>query len=265
MNPVVTRNRIVPVRQSALVKKILQAVILIPVTPRVADEQVIGTHSRSAPLASTLADPNNLGPRSRRSIRSMLSFADLRRCCVSETPPPLKNCRRLVARAGARACDTSATVLKSHPSTARRPLLCAVLQPPHPYAGSTCRKSFARIGPHLGHARLLALPKRTATDTPSVASAGPWRYRCGYSEYANTPVAHHSTAALSRLSAVCASLTPQLAVEGVSRGDPCQATISSEGREPIRIPGFAGPAAGSRVDVAVTRVSAAGPNLRGRG
>ena len=108
-------------------------------------------------------------------------------------------------------------------------------------------------------------PQRTATDLPSVGSVGPWRYRCRYSEYANTPAVHHCTAVHSRLAAARASLTPQLAVEGPSRGGPCQATISSEGREPMRMPGFAGSAAGSRVDVAVIRVSAAGPNLRGRG
>ena len=72
-------------------------------------------------------------------------------------------------------CDSSATVLESYPSTARRPLLCAILQPLHPYNYSTYRKSFARFGPHLGHTRLLAPRKPTAADTPSAGSVGPWR------------------------------------------------------------------------------------------
>ena len=117
-----------------------------------------------------------------------------------------------MARVDAPACDSSATVLESYPSTARRPLLCAVLQPLHPYAYSTYRQIFARFDPHLGHARLLAPPKRIAADLPSGGSVGPWRYRCGYSEYANTRAAHHCTAAHSRLSEVRAPLTPQLAV-----------------------------------------------------
>ena len=55
--------------------------------------------------------------------------------------------------------DSSATVLESYPSTARRPLLCPAFQPLHPYACSTYRQIFARFDPHLGHARLLAPPK----------------------------------------------------------------------------------------------------------
>ena len=117
-----------------------------------------------------------------------------------------------MARVDAPACDSSATVLESYPSTARRPLLCAVLQPLHPYAYSTYRQIFARFGRHLEHTRLLDPRKRTAADPPSVGSVGPWRYRCGYSEYANTRAAHHCTAAHSRLSEVRAPLTPQLAV-----------------------------------------------------
>ena len=57
---------------------------------------------------------------------------------------------------------------------------------------------------------------------------------------------------------------PQPDVERLARDGPCQATISSGSREPLQIPGFAGPADGSRVDVAVIRVGATGPNLRRR-
>ena len=170
-----------------------------------------------------------------------------------------------MARVDGPACDSSATVLESYPSTARRPLLYTVLQPLHPSAYSTYRQIFARFGRHLEHTRLLDPRKRTAADTPSAGSVGPWRYRCGYSKCPNTPAAHHCRAAHSRLTAACASLTPHLAVEGPPRDGPCQATISSEGHEPIQIPGFAGLAAGSRVDFAVIRVGAAGPKLRGRG
>ena len=102
-------------------------------------------------------------------------------------------------------CDSSAAVLESYPSTARRPLLYAVLQPLHPYAYSTYRKIFARFGPHLGHTRLLAPCKATAADTPSAGSVGHWRYRCEYSECPNTPAVRHCTDAVSWLYAVSAS------------------------------------------------------------